>query len=180
MSLPEELSDTERTIGINSAYWPATLGPLMVFRVFTPLLLLSITVVAFIYGFMTLAEAVEVEGNIKSLTAKAALMSEKSDVVHKRLAMRHAVQTTLATRAKGIPADQKNQVANIVIKYSDEHGHDPFLLLAVIETESSYRPKVVSHKGAVGLMQIRPFVGRGFPASYLVTRLMMRRCTTRK
>jgi len=49
------------------------------------------------------------------------------------------------------------------IHYSDligEYGAalevDPFLVAAIIQVESSFRPGVVSSKGAVGLMQIMP------------------------
>lgn len=37
----------------------------------------------------------------------------------------------------------------------------PSLALAVAETESSFRPHVVSHKGAIGVMQIMPATARG-------------------
>ena len=35
-------------------------------------------------------------------------------------------------------------------------GIDPFLIAAMVQVESSFRPDVVSSKGAVGLMQIMP------------------------
>lgn len=37
---------------------------------------------------------------------------------------------------------------------------DPLLLHAVIKQESAYRPQIVSHAGAVGIMQIMPGTGR--------------------
>jgi soluble lytic murein transglycosylase-like protein len=36
------------------------------------------------------------------------------------------------------------------------HGVDPYLVLALIETESNYDSKAVSKKGAVGMMQLMP------------------------
>jgi soluble lytic murein transglycosylase-like protein len=39
---------------------------------------------------------------------------------------------------------------------SIRHGVDALLLAAVIEVESRFRPEAVSHRGAVGLMQILP------------------------
>jgi soluble lytic murein transglycosylase len=50
--------------------------------------------------------------------------------------------------------------AYIIAKESFEKGLDPFLVLAVIKTESSFREYVVSHKGAIGLMQILPNTGQ--------------------
>jgi hypothetical protein len=39
---------------------------------------------------------------------------------------------------------------------AEHHGINPDLIDAVIRVESSYRPQVVSHAGAIGLMQIMP------------------------
>jgi soluble lytic murein transglycosylase len=39
-------------------------------------------------------------------------------------------------------------------------GVDPLLVAAIVATESSFRTRVVSHAGAVGLMQLRPWVAR--------------------
>lgn len=44
----------------------------------------------------------------------------------------------------------------IIAKAADEHQLDPALIRAVIHAESSFRPQVISKKGAVGLMQLMP------------------------
>lgn len=46
--------------------------------------------------------------------------------------------------------------SNLVEKYSRENDIEPELVYAVIHTESRFGPEKVSHKGAVGLMQITP------------------------
>ncbi|MDI6601131.1 MAG: lytic transglycosylase domain-containing protein [Thermoanaerobacteraceae bacterium] len=48
---------------------------------------------------------------------------------------------------------------DIVEKYADEYGIDPYLVLAVIKAESNFNPEAVSIRGAVGLMQIHPDTG---------------------
>ena len=44
----------------------------------------------------------------------------------------------------------------IINKASEQHDIDPALVKAVIMAESSYNPRAVSPKGAVGLMQLMP------------------------
>lgn len=43
-----------------------------------------------------------------------------------------------------------------IVMYSDKYDVDPYLVAAVIKVESRFLPQVVSHQGAVGLMQIMP------------------------
>ena len=44
----------------------------------------------------------------------------------------------------------------IIERYSDRFGVDPVLVRAVIQVESSFDPRCVSHRGAKGLMQLMP------------------------
>jgi len=51
-------------------------------------------------------------------------------------------------------------VAKTIYEESYKHKIDPLLVIAVVHIESSFRPHVISKKGAVGLMQIMPKTGR--------------------
>lgn len=56
--------------------------------------------------------------------------------------------------------EDKSRLAKAVNECSKTNGHDPFLLLALIEVESGYDDGAVSEKGAMGLLQVMPFVAR--------------------
>jgi len=45
---------------------------------------------------------------------------------------------------------------NIIIKYAEEYGLDPYFVCAMIDTESNFEKDAVSEDGAQGLMQIMP------------------------
>ncbi|WP_022849844.1 lytic transglycosylase domain-containing protein [Limisalsivibrio acetivorans] len=46
--------------------------------------------------------------------------------------------------------------AYLIASEAEKHDIDPYLILALIKTESSFNKRVISHKGAVGLMQLLP------------------------
>lgn len=49
---------------------------------------------------------------------------------------------------------------DLISKYSSEYGVDPYLVSAVINVESGYRPGALSRRNARGLMQITPATGK--------------------
>ena len=53
-------------------------------------------------------------------------------------------------------AESLRRYGPIIQKYAHSYQVDWRLVLAVMKQESSFRPKVVSHRGAYGLMQIMP------------------------
>jgi soluble lytic murein transglycosylase len=57
-------------------------------------------------------------------------------------------------------AEWRRQVSDAIYEEAMGVGIDPLLVAAIVARESSFRNRVVSHAGAVGLMQLRPFVAR--------------------
>lgn len=66
----------------------------------------------------------------------------------------------LNENSMSLSGEEKNRLARTVSECSKANGHDPFLLLALIEVESGYDRRAVSEKGAMGLLQVMPFVAR--------------------
>lgn len=63
--------------------------------------------------------------------------------------------------ARVISTPDTEAIRAYVISESRRHGVPPSLALAVAHVESTFRPHVVSHAGAVGVMQIMPATARG-------------------
>ncbi len=55
---------------------------------------------------------------------------------------------------------QVDRIRAAILDSSERHGLDPLLVLAVIEVESHARPWARSPKGALGLMQVMPYMMR--------------------
>ncbi len=59
----------------------------------------------------------------------------------------------------GLDLDLLNQIPQWIYEESRKYDYDPLLLTALIVTESSFNNWAKSHRGALGLMQIRPRTG---------------------
>lgn len=76
------------------------------------------------------------------------------------LARKLEIQNVVAKHQRGFSQAEVERLVGVIDHESRRFGIDPLLILAVILTESEFRRFQVSEKGAIGLMQIRPFVGR--------------------
>jgi soluble lytic murein transglycosylase len=59
---------------------------------------------------------------------------------------------------RGASESWRERLADAVYEESVAAGVDPLLIASLVARESSFRSRAVSHKGAVGLMQLRPWV----------------------
>jgi soluble lytic murein transglycosylase-like protein len=53
---------------------------------------------------------------------------------------------------------QIGRIRTAILRYSEKYSLDPLLVTAVIEVESAARPWARSPKGALGLMQVMPYM----------------------
>ena len=56
----------------------------------------------------------------------------------------------------------KSKYNDIIVAAAQKHDVDAALVSAVIKAESDYNPRIVSHKGARGLMQLMPATAKRF------------------
>jgi len=77
-----------------------------------------------------------------------------------RAALAAQIQRRISEAVYGASDRDLEKVTRWIVKYANRDGLDPLLVASVIATESYYFPDVISYAGAVGLMQIIPYVGR--------------------
>lgn len=70
------------------------------------------------------------------------------------------VAEVLRHKMKGYPAAKSKELAKHLIRLCQKHRFDPAFILSLIQVESGFRKSAVSHRGAVGLMQIMPGTAR--------------------
>jgi soluble lytic murein transglycosylase-like protein len=70
------------------------------------------------------------------------------------------VTARLAELNPHLTPGQLDRIESAVSRYSVKYGLDPVLVAAVIEVESSGKPWARSPKGALGLMQVMPYMIR--------------------
>ncbi len=79
-------------------------------------------------------------------------------------AIREAILTLARRYRAPLNPEQLQTLADTIYQESQEAQVDPLLVAALISRESSFRPAAVSQAGAVGLMQLRPFVAKDVAA----------------
>lgn len=91
---------------------------------------------------------VELAG-LEALTAPAKMLAREKEDIKNILS---AFQTKLG--------NDPEKIAQLIMEKSARYNINPFLILALIKTESDFRGHAVSNKGAIGLMQLKPVTAR--------------------
>ena len=73
--------------------------------------------------------------------------------------VKNNIRQIMADYSTGLEMDDFNKLPDWIYNQSQRYGYDPLLLTALIQTESSFNNWARSHRGALGLMQIRPATG---------------------
>ena len=60
----------------------------------------------------------------------------------------------------GFNNEEIGELTDVIYSESQKYQYDPMFILAIIMTESSFKRSQVSPKGARGLMQVIPYVGK--------------------
>lgn len=71
-----------------------------------------------------------------------------------------AVGSILERVNPALSATERQRIGAAVVRYSQKYGIDPKLVTAVLLVESNGRPWARSRKGAIGLMQVMPYIAR--------------------
>jgi soluble lytic murein transglycosylase len=80
-------------------------------------------------------------------------------------ALATSLDELLERRAPDLPPSLRERIVEAVGEARQRHGIDPLLLLALIERESHYLPTALGPRGALGLMQVKPSIGRAVAAT---------------
>jgi len=73
---------------------------------------------------------------------------------------REAIEELIGVYRERADEAWKQRLASAIYRESMAASIDPLMVASIIARESSFRSGAVSHAGAVGLMQLRPFVAR--------------------
>ena len=73
--------------------------------------------------------------------------------------IKNQIFDVISIYSTGLDMDLLKQIPQWIFEESQKYDYDPLLLTALIVTESSFNNWAKSHRGALGLMQIRPRTG---------------------
>ena len=71
-----------------------------------------------------------------------------------------AITSRLQELNPHLAQEQAERIQSAILDSSERYGLDPLLVMAVIEVESHAKPWAISPKGALGLMQVMPYMMR--------------------
>jgi soluble lytic murein transglycosylase len=80
-------------------------------------------------------------------------------VLREKQRIKSKIFDVISSYSTGLDGASLSKIPQWIYAESQKYDYDPFLLTALIVTESSFNNWAKSHRGALGLMQIRPRTG---------------------
>jgi len=115
------------------------------------------------WGLVLLAGLLVLDGPFAQLEGEATSSAALNELDGVRSAITSALTAHLSDRNSSLSAEEQRRVIEAVVRSSRRYGLDPFLVIAVLLVESDARPWAVSEKGAIGLMQVMPYMAEKLP-----------------
>jgi soluble lytic murein transglycosylase-like protein len=84
-----------------------------------------------------------------------------SDGIADQAALEQRIAEVVHGRNPTLSSGESERIGRAVVRSATKYGLDPELVTAVLIVESDGRPWAQSHKGAVGLMQVMPYMVSG-------------------
>ncbi len=129
----------------------------------------SPTLPLFICGIICSSHALAKQGevNLQPLSAHTRLLHAREllgkkyegSIVHSTEGLTNLESHLYKEVNRRLPKKYKSSslsITKVLIEEAAKHDFDPFFLLAVIQTESSFNPEAKGGHGEIGLMQLRP------------------------
>ena len=93
------------------------------------------------------------------------VVTTDEEVAATRIAVGAALRAHLRDRRSALSEEETERVIEAVLRSSRRYELDPYLVTAVLIVESDARPWAESGKGAIGLMQVMPYMAEKLPIS---------------
>ena len=115
------------------------------------------------WGLMLLGALLVVDAPPARFESGAPPEVEPSAMEAARPAVTAALVSHLRDRRSSLSREEQERVIEAVLHSSQRYGLDPYLVTAVLLVESDARPWAESGKGAIGLMQVMPYMAEKLP-----------------
>ncbi|MEW5873570.1 MAG: transglycosylase SLT domain-containing protein [Candidatus Zixiibacteriota bacterium] len=112
-------------------------------------------IIALVWAAQTVGFALVIRENS---TQQQTIHRQEEEI--RRLKERLKVLEIIEDYQTNISSDEAVELAQHISDCGRMYGFDPLLVLAMIQVESSFGTRAVSHKGACGLMQMKPSTAR--------------------
>ncbi len=115
------------------------------------------------WGLVLLGALLVLDGPFEQLGRDTTSSPDRIEADSVREAITAALAVHLRVRRSTLSGEEQRRVIAAVLRSSLRYGLDPFLVIAVLLVESDARPWAVSGKGAIGLMQVMPYMAEKLP-----------------